>query len=281
MQQKYLEQTKRELKLRNYSFKTIKAYFGCLEEYFDFKKFNLGKIDEENIKRFLLNKQSKNYSSQTINLYLNAIKFFYREVLKIPQKVNLKFAKRSKKLPIVLSREEIKNIIDVIRNPKHKLIISLAYGAGLRISEVVNLKTKDVNLEELTIHLKNAKGKKDRITIFPEKIKTDLQNLIAGKNPNDYLFESERGGKLTERTAQKIFENALQKAGIKKDATFHSLRHSFATHLLENGVDVRYVQELLGHQNIRTTQRYTQVTNPNLKILKVRYNKNCKFLDDL
>lgn len=125
--------------------------------------------------------------------------------MKIPQKINLKFAKRSKKLSIILSREEIKNIIDAIRNPKHKLIISLAYGAGLRISEVISLKVKDVNLEELTIHLKNAKGKKDRITIFPEKIKTDLQNLIAGKNLNDYLFESERGGKLNERTAQKVF----------------------------------------------------------------------------
>jgi len=268
MQQKHLEQTRQELKLRNYSFKTIKAYLGCLREYFDFKKFSLETIDEKNIKQFLLNKQDKNYSSQTINLYLNAIKFFYREVLKIPQGINLKFAKRSKKLPIVLSREEIKNIINVIRNPKHKLIISLAYGAGLRISEVVNLKVKDINLEELTIHLKNAKGKKDRITIFPEKIKTELQNLIAGKNLNDYLFESERGGKLTERTAQKVFENALRGAGIKKDATFHSLRHSFATHLLENGVDVRYVQELLGHQNIRTTQIYTQVTNPKLKNIK-------------
>ena len=149
--QEYLEQTRQELKLRNYSFKTIKTYLSCLREYFDFKKINFEKIDEENIKQFLLNKQSKNYSSQTVNLYLNAIKFFYREVLKIPQKINLKFAKRSKKLPIVLSREEIKNIIDVIRNPKHKLIISLAYGAGLRISEVVSLKVKDINLEELTV----------------------------------------------------------------------------------------------------------------------------------
>ncbi len=135
----------------------------------------------------------------------------------------------------------------------------------MRISEVVNLKVKDINLEELTIHLKNAKDKKDRITIFPEKIKIDPQNLITDKNLYDYLFESERGGKLTERTVQKVFENALRKAGIKKDATFHSLRHSFATNLLENGVDVRYVQELLGHRNIRTTQIYTQVTNPKLK----------------
>ncbi len=268
MQQKYLEQTRQELRLRNYSFKTIKSYLGCLREYFDFKKLNLEKIDEEKIKQFLLNKQDKNYSPQTINLYLNAIKFFYREVLKIPQKINLKFAKRTKKLPIVLSRQEIKNIIDSIKNPKHKLIISLAYGAGLRISEVINLKIKDVNLEELTIHLKNAKGKKDRITIFSEKIRSNLENLITGKKSDDYLFESERGGKLTERTAQKVFENALREAGIKKDATFHSLRHSFATHLLENGVDVRYVQELLGHQNIRTTQIYTQVTNPKLKNIK-------------
>ncbi len=191
--QEYLEKTKQELRLRNYSFKTINAYLGCLRKYFDFKKLNLEKIDEENIKQFLLNKQSKNYSSQTINLYLNAIKFFYRKVLRISQTINLKFAKRTKKLPIVLSREEIKNIIDVIRNPKHKLIISLAYGTGLRISEVINLRVKDINLEELTIHLKNAKGKKDRITIFPEKIKNDLRNLIASKNLNDYLFESERG----------------------------------------------------------------------------------------
>jgi len=268
MQQKYLEQTKRELKLRNYSLKTIKVYLGCLREYFNSKKSNLEKIEEEKIKQFLLSKQNKNYSSQTINLYLSAIKFFYCEVLKIPQKINIKFAKRSKKLPIVLSKKEIKNIIESIKNQKHKLIISLAYGAGLRISEIVNLKVKDVNLEKLTIHLKDAKGKKDRITIFPEKIKVDLLSLIASKNLNDYVFESERSGKLTERTAQKVFKNAIKKASIKKSATFHSLRHSFATHLLENGVDVRYVQELLGHRNIRTTQIYTQVTNPKLKNIK-------------
>ena len=266
--QEYLEKTRQELRLRNYSFKTIKAYLGCLREYFDFKKFDLEKIDEENIKQFLLNKQDKNYSSQTINLYLNAIKFFYREVLKIPQKINLKFAKRSKKLPIVLSREEIKSIINLIKNPKHKLIISLAYGAGLRVSEVVNLRVNDINLEELTIHLKNAKSKKDRITIFPEKIEQDLKILIASKDLDDILLISERGGKLSERTIQKIFSNYLQKAKIKKKATFHSLRHSFATHLLENGVDVRYVQELLGHQNIRTTQIYTHVTNPQIRNIK-------------
>jgi len=266
--QNYLEKTEQELRLRNYSQKTIKAYLHCLGEYFNFKKSDLAKINEAEIRQFLLGKQSNNYSPQTINLYLNAVKFFYREVLKIPQKINVKFAKRSKKLPIVLSREEIKKIIQSITNQKHRLIISLAYGAGLRISEVVNLKIKDINLSELTIHLKNSKGRKDRITVFPEKISGNLRDFTAGKNPDDYLFASERGGQLSARTLQKVFENSLNKAGIKKEATFHSLRHSFATHLLENGVDVRYVQELLGHQNIRTTQRYTQVTNPQLKNIK-------------
>jgi site-specific recombinase XerD len=147
-------------------------------------------------------------------------------------------------------------------------MIALAYSGGLRVSEIINLKIKDLDLAELIIHIKNAKGNKDRITVFPEKLVMDLRKLIANKNFNDYVFASERGGKLTERTAQKIFENALKKSEIKKEATFHSLRHSFATHLLENGTDVRYVQELLGHSNIRTTQIYTKVTNPKLKNIK-------------
>ena len=125
-----------------------------------------------------------------------------------------------------------------------------------------------MNLAELIIHIKGAKGNKDRITILSEKLVQNIEKLISNKDLNDFVFASEHGGKLTERTAQKIFENALRVTGIKKEATFHSLRHSFATHLLENGVDVRYVQELLGHANIRTTQIYTKVTNPSLKKIK-------------
>ena len=216
----------------------------------------------------MLIKQEKGKSPQTINLYLNAIKFFYRDILKSPDKIDLKFAKRSKKLPIVLSHGEIEQIIEGLKNIKYKLMLSLAYGAGLRISEVINLKIKDIDLNELTIHLKEAKGKKDRITILPEKIRDDLKNFVAGKKTRDFVFASERGGKLSERSAQKVFKRALNNTKIKKPATFHSLRHSFATHLLENGVDVRYVQELLGHANIRTTQVYTKVANPSLKNIK-------------
>lgn len=257
-----------ELKLRGYSRKTIKSYLGCLSDYFRYAKNIKKDPDESLIKRYLLEKQCAGQSPQTINIHLNAIKYFYREIFKSRFPINLKFSKTSKKLPVVLARKEIEKIISCIRNEKHRLMIALGYGAGLRVSEVINLKVRDVNLDELTIHIKNAKGNKDRITIFPEKLKADLSEMLALQHGNEFLFESERGGKLTERTAQKVFDSALEKSGIKKAATFHSLRHSFATHLLENGVDVRYVQELLGHANIRTTQIYTKVTNPMLRNIK-------------
>jgi len=236
-----LNKTKRELKIRNYSPKTIKSYLYGLEKYFAFKKQNFEKLDIDNIKDFLIFCQKKDVSAQSRNLFLNAIKFFYRNIAKANKKIEIKSAKKKKALPVVLSRNEIKKILKVTQNLKHKLIISLAYGAGLRVSEVVSLKVKDINFKELTLHLKQAKGQKDRITIFPEKLSSALQ---------------------------KVFENSLKKAKINKEATFHSLRHSFATHLLENGVDIRHVQALLGHQNIRTTQRYTQVTSPRLKNIK-------------
>ncbi len=271
----YLDKTEQELKLRNYSQKTIKSYLSCLREYFDFLSFNKAIKDlksNEKVKSFLLIKKDKGKSGQTINLYLNAIKFFYRDVLKSVDKIDLKFSKTSKKLPIVLSHDEIENILNYIKNKKHKLMIALAYGAGLRISEIINLKVQDIDFEQFIIHLKEAKGKKDRITILPKRLKDDLLNLIAGKKNKDYVFESNRGGKLNIRSAQVVFEHALRDAQIKKPASFHSLRHSFATHLLENGVDVRYVQELLGHANIRTTQIYTKVTNPQIKNIKSPLN---------
>lgn len=263
-----LSKIENELKLRNYSRKTIKSYLICLTDYFQYIKNVSKNPDTVLIKKYLLEKIDKGQSSQTINLYLNSIKYFYREIYKNNIPINIKFAKCSKHLPVILSRDEISKIIDAIKNLKHKILISLSYGSGLRVSEIVNLKIKDLILEELTIHIKQAKGKKDRITIFPEKLKNDINILVTLRDKNEYVFASERGGKLTERTAQKIFENALKRSDIQKDASFHSLRHSFATHLLENGVDVRYVQELLGHANIRTTQIYTHVTNPSIRNIK-------------
>jgi site-specific recombinase XerD len=263
-----LKKIEEELKLRGYSRKTIKSYLACIGDYCRHVKSVKKDPDISLIREYLLKKKDAEKSSQTINLHLNAIKYLYREIFKSPVAIGIKFSKNSKKLPVVLSKSEIKKIISSIKNEKHQLIIALSYGAGLRVSEVINLRVRDVNLDELTIHIKMAKGQKDRLTVFPESLKPELSEMMALQHGNEYLFESERGGKLSERTAQLVFERAIEKAGIRKGATFHSLRHSFATHLLENGVDVRYVQELLGHQNIRTTQLYTKVTNPSLKRIK-------------
>ena len=266
--QELLQKIRNELRLRSYSPKTIKSYSGCLSEYFKYIKIIKKYPDINLIKKYLLEKQDWNLSSQTINLHLQAIKYFYREIMKSKIPIEIKFAKTPSKLPVVLSRNEIEKIINSIKNSKHRLFISLAYGTGLRVSEITHLKVKDINTDELIIHVKRAKGGKDRITVFPEKLKDKVEKFIGGKNSNDFVFASERGGKLTERTAQKVFTQALKKSGMQKEATFHSLRHSFATHLLENGVEVRYVQELLGHANIRTTQIYTKVTNPTLRNIK-------------
>jgi len=241
---KIIEKTKSELKYRNYSPKTIKSYLICIQKYLHFSKKNKIKSKEKAIKEYLYSLSQNNLSYSSINQNLSALKFFYSSILNSPITTNYKFARKPKKLPVVLSKNEVNKIIEVIKNPKHKLLISISYGSGLRVSEVVSLKIKDISLDELVIH------------------------ISQGKNNNEYLFISERGNKLTTRSAQKVFSQALKKVGINKKATFHSLRHSFATHLLENGVDIRYVQELLGHSNIRTTQRYTKVTNPKLKNIK-------------
>ncbi|MDA3840595.1 MAG: tyrosine-type recombinase/integrase [Patescibacteria group bacterium] len=263
-----LDKIENELKLRNYSEQTIKSYLSSLKDYFIYIKTVSNLPDISLIKKYLLEKKDKGLSPQTINLYLNSIKYFYRDICKSNKKIDIKFAKRSLKIPVVLSRKEIQLIIESCSNEKHKLLLGLSYGAGLRISETLNLKLKDVSIDELVIHIKDAKGKKDRITIIPESLIPHLSKQCSEKENNDYVFESSRGGRLTQRSAQKVFEKYLKVSSINKPATFHSLRHSFATHLLENGVDIRYVQELLGHANIRTTQIYTKVTNPILKNIK-------------
>ena len=263
-----LDKTDRILRLRNYSPKTRVAYLSYIERYIIFSKANNFKNKKMSIEAFLLDKQAKNQSPQTINLALNAVKFFYTEVLNDPQKIDLKFAKQNKKLPVVLSRAEIQKIIVATVNIKYRLMITLGYACGMRVSEVINLKVGDLDIDELVVHIKGAKGRKDRISVLPEKLQNDLRNFLAGKQGCDFIFDSNRGGKLTTTSLQKMFRKSLAHTDIKKLATFHSLRHSFSTHLLENGTDVRYVQELLGHANIRTTQIYTQVTNPSIRNIK-------------
>jgi site-specific recombinase XerD len=252
-----IEQLQQYMRVAGYSPKSIVAYSRCVEE-----------IGSNDLMQFLDKLAKEGKSSYTLNQYHSAYKLYVTKVLCRAWNVPFPYAKRHKRLPIVLTRDEIQRIIEVTHNAKHRLMIALAYGAGLRVSEVVNIQVKDINLAELSLMIREAKGGKDRISILPKKIKNDLQNMMAGKQGDNYLFESERGGKLSTRTAQSTFARSLKIAKILKTATFHSLRHSFATHLLENGVDVRYIQQLLGHASISTTQLYTKVTNPQLKNIR-------------
>jgi site-specific recombinase XerD len=270
MKETALHLLERELKIRSYSPKTVKSYTICLKEYFDFLEKNKKDeriFDEDDAKNFLLYKKEQNCSPKTLNVYLCSIKFYYKQIEKIHQKIDIKFPKRALKLPMVLTNHEIMEIIRTLQNLKHRLIISLAYGSGLRVSEVVNLKVSDLDFNSKIINIRQGKGGRDRITLLPEALIDDLKSFISKRTEpphKNYLFLSQKGGKLTTRTLQKIFQNSLKKANIQKPATFHSLRHSFASHLLENDVNIRYIQELLGHQNIRTTQLYTHITQEGL-----------------
>ena len=258
-----------ELRLRNYSPRTVRIYKSCLEEYLR-DKLSVGGVflDINHLRQFLLAKLDAGKSGQTVNLYLNAVKFFYKEVLRDRRKIPIKFSKKNKTLPVVLTKEEVAKVLSVILNRKHRLMIALAYGAGLRVSEVVNLRVKDLDFCEGLLYVRLGKGARDRVTILPESLRRGLANFVLGRDAGDFVFESERGGKLTSRTPQKIFSKAVKQVGILKEASFHSLRHSFATHLIEDGVNLRYVQELLGHRSIKTTQLYTKVTTFGLKNIK-------------
>lgn len=266
--QNYLVKFEKYMKLRNFSFSTIKTYMSCLKNWIKYFNNDIWRFNDENIEKFLLNMHDKKYSPKTINLYYNVIKTFSKDILWIRINFRLQRVKNVKLLPKVMNKSEILKMVDSLDNQKHKLIINLAYSGWLRVSEVVNLRVKDLDFENNLINIKLSKGNKNRITLLPEKIKKNLQEFIRFKNMNDYIFVSYNWDKLTTRTLQKIFECWTKKCNLNPDYTFHSLRHSFATHLLENGTDIRYIQELLGHSNIKTTQAYTQVMNKSLKNIK-------------
>lgn len=252
---------KNELILQNYSQTTIKSYTGAVIRLC--REFNKSpvSITDSQLKDFLLKKISEGYSKSSIKEYVYALSFLYKHIYKSSRQINIKIPRRRKRIPDVLTNAEIKKIVSLIPNQKHSLLISLAYSSGLRISEVVRLKVMDINFYNLQIKIRNGKGKKDRITIFSKKLSTQLREQVKYKKAEDYVFPSSHGGHLHTRSAQKIFKAALQKSDIKRNTTFHSLRHSFATHLLQNGTDISHIQKLLGHSNIRTTLLYTKIVN--------------------
>lgn len=248
-----------ELKLRDYSRRTYESYVRCVKEYFDFKKEKFGELDIFSIKSFLAEKQVSGYSAQTLNLYQNAIKFFYREVLGNDQIVKIQFSKRVKKLPVVLTKKEIRLVFNTVSNLKHKLILMLAYGSGLKVSEIVDLRVKDIDFKKKKICVKEARGTNKRFTVLPRSIVSDLKLFTEGKSKNDFVFVSGKGGSMTVRGVQKVFESIVKKLNFEKKVSLNCLRHSFAVHLLEQGIGVKYIQELLGHKNIRNTRKYLEL----------------------
>jgi len=257
-----LKKLEENLKLKNYSEQTIKSYLNHVKKYLEFAE---GRgINELSAKEFLITKLSKN-NPASVGHNVFAVKYFFREILK--QELEIPNPKRNKTLPDILSIKEIKSMIEFTSNAKHKLVIKILYGCGLRVNEIVNIKTNDLDFEENLIKIRLSKGKKDRFVKIPNSVKDELKNY-SNLNNSEYLFESNRGGRLTKKTIAKIVQNSAKKAGIKKRVYPHLLRHSFATHLLENGTDLRIIQKLLGHSDIKTTQIYTQISQASIKNIK-------------
>jgi len=257
----------RELRIRNYSRNTIEAYLHYNDEFLRFCLKDPKEITTEDIKNYL-DYLAQDKSASTVSVAYNAIHFFYGEIWKRSFFLNIHQPKKAKYLPAVLSKQEVNKIIEVTKNLKHNCIISLLYGTGARVSELTHIRMKDIDLDRMMLHIFQGKGKKDRMVMLPRKLKNILTIQASLKTSGDFLFTNGRGNRLTETTIQKIVAMAAEKAEIRKNVSPHTLRHSFATHLLENGTDIRYIQELLGHAKLQTTQIYTHVANSNLESIK-------------
>jgi len=257
----------RELRIRNYSRKTIQSYVRCNRELLRFCGKDPREVSIEDIKNYL-DYISQNKSTSTVSVAYNAIHFYYGEVWKRNFFLHIHQPKKNKYLPVVLSKEEINRMLYVTPNPKHNCVIGLLYGTGVRVSELTHIKMCDIDIDRKMLRVFQGKGKKDRLVVLPEKLLSILEIQARLKKKDNFLFTNGRGGRLTEATIQKIVAQAAQKAGVRKKVSPHTLRHSFATHLLENGTDIRYIQELLGHAKLQTTQIYTHVTRNNLSEIK-------------
>ena len=266
-----LELIQRELRIRNYSPRTIKTYGSCVRtfaEYFATKR--LRDLSNEEIRGYILHQiEVKKLSAGSISQILSALRFVYEEVYKSPIVLgDIERPRKARQLPVVLSLEEVKALLESSGNLKHRVLLMIAYSAGLRVSEIVHLKLEDIDSQRKLIHVHSGKGQKDRYTILSDVVLDGLRDYWKAYKPQSWLFEGQRAGEsYSVRSAQKVFENAAEKAGIRKHVSIHSLRHSFATHLLEQGTDIRFIQALLGHSSVKTTEIYTHVSRRQIGML--------------
>lgn len=266
-QPKLFETVGREMRLRNYSPKTIKSYMSCLRSFIVYFRprhpRDLTETDIRNYLLYLINE--KRFAEGTVNQVFNALRLLYVDLYQRAFVIgSLPRPRKAKKLPDVLNEGEMARLFSSVSNLKHRTILMLAYASGLRVGEVVRLRIEDFDSERGLIHIRGGKGKRDRFTVFPESLREQLlsywRQYQLGRN--GWLFTGQlREHHLAERSIQAVIERAVKKAGIEKRTAMHTLRHSFATHLLEHGTDLRYIQELLGHQSVKTTEIYTHVSN--------------------
>ncbi|MCZ4696494.1 recombinase [Ancylomarina euxinus] len=258
-----------KLELRKYALNTARVYISCFEAFINtYKEVDLLDIDEENIQSYLQLLIHQQKSDSYINQSINAIKFYYEVVLGMPNRFfSIERPRKSQALPKVLSKEEIGLMIKSTKNIKHRCIISLLYSAGLRRGEVLNLKMADIDSKRMVINVLKGKGLKDRNSLLSQSVLVDLRKYFEEYKPQKYLFEGLSGQQYSPTSIGKIVTEAAHKAGIKKRVTPHMLRHSFATHLLESGTDLRYIQVLLGHSSTSTTEIYTEVAINNIKTI--------------
>lgn len=253
---------------KGYSSNTIRSYSSHLH---CFLRYTNNEVSLNQANNYILYLVNRSYSYSHCNQVINAIKL-YAKISKTIDYNQFKFYPRPRNnslLPKVLSKGEIKLVFDQVTNTKHRCELMLAYSCGLRVSEVANVKVKDIDSKRMIVLISQSKGNKDRITTLSEKMLQELRIYYKKYRPNIWLFENpSKTGPISTRSLQNIFNKAVSKANIKKQVTFHSLRHSYATHLLESGVDLRYIQELLGHANSKTTERYTHVSTRSLTKIK-------------
>jgi site-specific recombinase XerD len=260
-----------EASRRRMSERTIKSYTSCVLRFFE----KCGKEPQKVSKKDVLDYMNSEFidrkvAGNTINVNLNALKFFFEEVLRKNMRLYIKYSKKALKLPLVLSKEEVRGLIDNIQNEKHKLIVSLLYGSGMRLSELINLKIKDLEIDKGYGFVRQGKGRKDRIFIIPASIKEKLGEETREKNPESYVFSSNRNEKYNPSTIQAILKNAAQSSGLwkLKKVHPHTLRHSFATHLIQNGSSLNEVQALLGHKSPETSMIYVHMASPKMIDIK-------------
>ncbi len=272
-----LNKLKTELTIQGKSEKTIEAYLLHNQKFLEFIKKDSNEIENQDIKDYLAHLMSKKLKPKSINLVLSSLRFLNEYILKKPDLFEgIKSQKTAEKIPNYLTREEIKKLLAVTKNFKHRLMIELMLCSGLRVSECINLKKENIN-DDKTVTIRAGKGNKDRITIIPVIVLEHLKRYLENRKYNsEYIFCKKDGHKLTVKLPQKIIKKLAKEAGIRKKVTPHILRHSFATHLLHNGTDIRYIQTLLGHAQIQTTQIYTHITKEQIKQIKNPFNEMLK-----